>query len=281
MNTAIFYVKEIKRMLFHSFEIINARFSGNEYCNACGFNGKRKYKNVLWTELISEWELDENWTGWFNEREGSYCVNCYSSLRTNQLAAALLKGFELLTGINERNLKDACRISKLNDLKIAEINSAGTIHKFLEKIQGLYYSEYGSKMPKVRSENLEKLSYKDSFFDLVITSETLEHVPDFNKALSEILRVLKPGGMHIFTIPVIWNRTSTKVRAKLENGSIVHLFPPSYHGAPQDNFDDYLVFSEFGEDVVEVVKRAGFEVELMRDENNKALVTFLTRKASV
>lgn len=278
MITATLDLRDIKRRVFHSLEIINARFSGNECCVACGFSGKRKYKAVLWPELISEWELDEQWANWFNEREGSYCVNCYASLRTNQLAEALLKGFELLTGIKGKNLNDICSNPELKNLTVAEINSAGTIHKFLEKIPGLYYSEYGSKQPQIRSENLEMLSYQDSFFDLVVTSETLEHVPDFNRALSEIHRVLKPGGMHIFTIPVVWERTSTKIRAKLENGSVVYLYPPSYHGAPQDNFEDYLVFSEFGNDVVEVVRTAGFDVELLHDEKNKALVTFLTRK---
>lgn len=271
-------VKEIKKKLFHRLEIVNARFRGNQYCTSCGFSGKRKYKPVLWPELISEWELDENWTKWFNEREGSYCVNCYSSLRTNQLAAALLKGFELIAGISGSNLNEVCKNSKLSELKIAEINSAGTIHKYLAQLPGLYYSEYASKLSHVRSENLESLSYSDSFFDLVITSETLEHVPDFEKALSEILRVLKPGGMHIFTIPVVWDRAFTKIRAKIENDSIVNILPPSYHGAPQDNLEDYLVFSEFGNDVIGVVKKAGFEVELIEDQKNKALVTFISRK---
>ena len=40
-------------------------------------------------------------------------------------------------------------------------------------------------------------------FDLVLTSETLEHVPDLAAASREIRRVLVPGGRHIFTIPLL------------------------------------------------------------------------------
>ena len=39
-----------------------------------------------------------------------------------------------------------------------------------------------------------QLSYADNSFDAVYTMETLVHAPDYRKALSEFLRVLKPGG---------------------------------------------------------------------------------------
>ncbi|MEN9949554.1 MAG: hypothetical protein RLY85_306 [Bacteroidota bacterium] len=262
----------------HQLEIVNARFRGTNYCHACGFTGKRKFKRVLWPELIAQWELSPEWVNWFDEREGSYCVNCHSSLRTNQLATALIKGFNLLAGVQGKSLKDVCRDPGLSGMKVAEINSAGTIHQFLGQLPGLSYSEYGSQLPEIRSENLESLSYSPSHFDMVVTSETLEHVPDFEKALAEIYRVLKPGGLHIFTIPVVWDKPATRVRAKIENNVLVNILPPSYHGAPDDDFEDYLVFSEFGSDAVDTIRNAGFDVELIQDAENKALVTFFTRK---
>jgi ubiquinone/menaquinone biosynthesis C-methylase UbiE len=46
----------------------------------------------------------------------------------------------------------------------------------------------------VPSEDLCALSYADASFDLVVTSDTLEHVPDVDAALREIPRVLHEFG---------------------------------------------------------------------------------------
>jgi ubiquinone/menaquinone biosynthesis C-methylase UbiE len=125
---------------------------------------------------------------------------------------------------------------------------------------------------------LGALSYADNAFDLVFTSETLEHVPDVPRALSEIYRVLRPGGCHLFTVPVVWERPATKIRAKFDNGGLVHLSPPSFHGDPTANASDYLVFSEFGSDIEHLLAAAGFEVWINRDPSNPAIATFVTYK---
>lgn len=44
----------------------------------------------------------------------------------------------------------------------------------------------------------EKLGYADACFDAVICVDVLEHVADLRKVVSEIARVLKPGGMFLF-----------------------------------------------------------------------------------
>lgn len=46
-----------------------------------------------------------------------------------------------------------------------------------------------------------KLPFADDSFDKVITSEVLEHVQDDVAAISEMIRVLKPGGMFAATVP--------------------------------------------------------------------------------
>jgi SAM-dependent methyltransferase len=172
----------------------------------------------------------------------------------------------------------AFKDKNVQELKIAEINSLGNIHSFLAQSSNLLYSEFLSTNPAIRSENLESLSYEDDFFDLVLTSETLEHVPDIDKAFSEIFRVLKPGGSHIFTTPVVWDRPTTRVRAYMKNGQVVNVFPPSYHGSKTKNQSDYLVFYEFGQDLVARCEKAQFQVELLSDKENASLVTFITTK---
>ena len=58
-------------------------------------------------------------------------------------------------------------------------------------------------------------------FDLILTSETLEHVPDLHAALREIHRVLAPGGRHVFTVPVLPTNAKTFPRSVvLPDGTI-------------------------------------------------------------
>ncbi|MFZ0832099.1 MAG: class I SAM-dependent methyltransferase [Mycobacterium sp.] len=45
------------------------------------------------------------------------------------------------------------------------------------------------------------LPYADATFDCVIASEILEHIPDDETAITELIRVLKPGGMLAVTVP--------------------------------------------------------------------------------
>ena len=127
-------------------------------------------------------------------------------------------------------------------------------------------------------KDLMDLSYPSESFDLVLTSDTLEHVPDFQKGLREIGRIMKPQALHIFTIPVVWDRPRTRKRAFMRGREIFHLLPPSYHGSSNNPSDDRLVFSELGADVESTIKEQGFEVRTVRDSRNPALTTFVTRR---
>lgn len=47
------------------------------------------------------------------------------------------------------------------------------------------------------------MPFEDSSFDVVISTEVMEHVPDPDSYLMEVKRVLKPGGMFFFTVPFL------------------------------------------------------------------------------
>jgi ubiquinone/menaquinone biosynthesis C-methylase UbiE len=49
--------------------------------------------------------------------------------------------------------------------------------------------------------DIRRMPYSDDAFDIIISNSTLEHVEDIDRAISEINRVLKPGGQIIFTVP--------------------------------------------------------------------------------
>lgn len=260
-------------------EIIASRRRGGIACGTCGFSGTPLHRAVLWPELIQAWELSPDWTRWMDEREGSRCAWCGSSLRSGQLAAAIVVAANAASGSSAAHLSALFRDPRARRLAIAEINSAGNLHRHLARCPGLRYSEFGSASPQVPSEDLMALSYADATFDLVITSDVLEHVPDIDRALRETHRVLRPGGAHVFSVPVVWDRP-TRQRATLAAGVLTHLLPASHHGEPGAGKADFLVFYEFGADFVERCAAAGFVLELLRDAHNPAVVTFIARKPS-
>jgi SAM-dependent methyltransferase len=49
-----------------------------------------------------------------------------------------------------------------------------------------------------------RLPYYDNTFDAVICSEVLEHIPDYRTVIVELLRVLRPGGALVVSVPRWW-----------------------------------------------------------------------------
>lgn len=52
--------------------------------------------------------------------------------------------------------------------------------------------------------NALRLPFGDHSFDKVVCSEVLEHIPDYQAALAEINRVLRPGGILAISVPRYW-----------------------------------------------------------------------------
>lgn len=250
------------------------RHLGLKRCSACDRRMRTVKWPVMWAQLGADWELSETLYAQMEEREGRVCPFCSSNERVRLLARTLLEDIRQTKGRKCRSVAHLVSRFTNDDLAIAEINAIAHLHPLLARLPRLSYSEFGSTDLAVPNENLMALSYDDGVFDYVLTSDTLEHVPDFDRALSEIRRILKPGGKHIFTIPVIWERT-TRQRASMKDGVVHHLSPPSYHAGPQPNQEDYLVFNEFGGDVVERIEREGFTVKVIRHPRNALITTIV------
>jgi SAM-dependent methyltransferase len=56
-------------------------------------------------------------------------------------------------------------------------------------------------------EDLTGLTFPDASFDFVYASHVLEHIADDVKAVSEIRRILKPGGIAIIPVPIVAEKT--------------------------------------------------------------------------
>ena len=107
-----------------------------------------------------------------------------------------------------------------------------------------------------RCEDLENLTFPSRSFDLVVTQDVMEHVLNPTRAFAEVARTLKPGGSHIFTVPLVNKARASEVRAKRDsNGSIVYLQPPEYHENPVSS-EGSLVSTHWGYDICEFIFKA-------------------------
>jgi hypothetical protein len=107
----------------------------------------------------------------------------------------------------------------------------------------------------MRSENLERQTFADASFDLVITQDVMEHVFDLPAAYREIARTLKPGGAHIFTTPVYKGLAKSELRARLNGSEIEYLAEAEYHGNPIDPTKGALVTIHYGADIGELIQQ--------------------------
>lgn len=247
------------------------------YCAVCGRHSSRGQVWRLAAGLVDSWQIDACWKRLIERREGLACSVCGSVARYRYLARIIMQETGA-PGLPPGSFSDYTSSAHFKQLRVAEVNGCSALHAYLDRNPELAYSEYGSADPAIPSEDLTRLSYRDSQFDLVLTSDTLEHVPDPGRAVAEIERVLKPGGRHIFTVPVIWDGRKTRQRAVLDGKRIVHLYPPSYHGVWAARNPDRLVFHEFGDDVLDYLQTPGGDISIRQHPRNPAISVFVARK---
>lgn len=204
-------------------------------CPCCGSTSILN-KPILWEKLIQDWQLSEYEAEYINRQQGVYCKRCKVNLRGMAIAYAMMR-YAHYKGY----FKDFVRTRKMRSKKILEINEAAWLTQYFSKIRGHVLASF----PEV---DMQKLPYLDNSFDIVLHSDTLEHVPDPLAGLKECNRVLVPGGYCVFTVPMVIDRL-TKSRAGL---------PPSFHGSEDKNSDDYIVQTEFGGDAWKLAVEAGF-----------------------
>jgi SAM-dependent methyltransferase len=113
--------------------------------------------------------------------------------------------------------------------------------------------EPGTTQNGHRVEDLQRLTFPDESFDLVVTQDVFEHVLRPDAAFAEIARVLRPGGAHVFTVP-IWPSPATVVRARARaDGGVEHLLPAEYHGDPVSQRS--LVVTDWSPDIADYIQR--------------------------
>ncbi len=235
-----------------------------ERCVVCGRFGPILYRRWIIPPRLEElWGLSPRLAEALARKESSQCAWCGASLRARRLALVLLETYPVGTPpAPAHSVVEWARHPEARALRVAEINLIEGLHAALRGLPGLLASDYqeGPGAGGLASEDLTRLTYPDAAFDLVLTSETLEHVPDLDLALRELHRVLVPGGRHLFTVPLMPGVPETFARTVVgPDGRLDHRAPPLCHPGGDVG---YPVFTEFGADLPDLLRRAGFEVTI-------------------
>ena len=116
----------------------------------------------------------------------------------------------------------------------------------------------------------------DPSFDLVISSDVMEHIYEPDKAFKEIHRTLKLGGAHIFSVPLVNKHQPTKRWATLgADGEPEFLYKPEWHGNPIDSKGSPVTF-HWGYDIKDYIeKHTGAECEIVYIDDLNYGIRFL------
>lgn len=176
------------------------------------------------------------------------CIRCRASITSMALASVFKK-----------------LVPNWEDKEIYELSSRGPFFKFLHKTAShLTYSEYfddvkpGAYKGVAQCQDVQELTYGNYSFDVCTCTEVFEHVPDDLKGFREIYRVLKPGGVFLFTVPLS-GRKQTIERARLKEGKLIYLERPEYHDDHIRGVGAVLCYRNYGLGIVEKLSQAGFK----------------------
>jgi SAM-dependent methyltransferase len=136
-------------------------------------------------------------------------------------------------------------------LKVLHFAPEQAFYKRFKKMSHLNYitTDLNSPLADVKAD-ICNLPFMDNEFDIILCNHVLEHIPDDTKAMKELFRVMKVGGMGVFQIPQDLNRTNTfednTITDKKERAKI---------------FGQYDHVRIYGRDYFDKLRSIGFKVE--------------------
>lgn len=142
--------------------------------------------------------------------------------------------------------------------KVLHFAPEQAFYKRFRKQKNLAYTttDLNSPLADVKAD-ICNLPFKDNSYDVILCNHVLEHIPDDTKAMQELYRVLKPGGMGIFQIPQDLKRETT-----FEDDSITDAKERAHI------FGQYDHVRVYGRDYFNKLRSIGFEV-VEEDYTNK------------
>lgn len=158
---------------------------------------------------------------------------------------------------------------------ILELSARGAFAEFLRRnSESVVFSEYmddvkpGESVNGVLCQDVQALTFDNAVFDICTCTEVFEHVPDDIKGFKEIFRVLRDGGMFLFTVP-LHDMETTVNRVLVEEGKLVHILEPEYHDDSIRGVGKVLVYRDYGRDIADKLFSAGFaRVDIVEEHDS-------------
>jgi GT2 family glycosyltransferase/SAM-dependent methyltransferase len=196
-----------------------------------------------------------------NLREALLCEFCGASCRNRSLAEGVLS----LT--KERSAKSLAELAQMAEgPRILDTDGQSALFKTLRLATFYSSSIYlpnrpAGKLiePKIHNVDLQQMPFADATFDVILTSDVMEHVRRDEDAHREIHRCLKPGGYYIFTVPYVPAWDLNQVRVDSSGPEDVFLMEKQYHGDPLSS-EGILVYRIYGQELCRQLGALGFEV---------------------
>lgn len=121
------------------------------------------------------------------KRENALCRWCLSLERHRGLWLYLHERTNILTA----------------PVKVLHFAPEDQFQKLLKAAPNVDYTSADLDMPTAMIQmDITNITFPDDTFDVILCNHVLEHVPDDAKAMSELYRVLKPGGWAILQTPI-------------------------------------------------------------------------------
>jgi len=134
--------------------------------------------------------------------------------------------------------------------KVLHFAPEQAFYKLFRKQKNIDYTttDLNSPLADVKAD-ICNLPFKDNEFDVIFCNHVLEHIPDDTKAMQELYRVLKKGGMAILQIPQDLSREKT-----FEDNSITD---PKERAKIFGQYDHVRIY---GRDYFDKLRSIGFRV---------------------
>ncbi|WP_405330864.1 class I SAM-dependent methyltransferase [Leeuwenhoekiella sp. LLG6367-2.1] len=135
--------------------------------------------------------------------------------------------------------------------KVLHFAPEQAFYKRFRNMENLDYTttDLNSPLADVKADICD-LPFDDNTYDIIFCNHVLEHIPNDKKAMLELYRVLKPGGMAILQIPQDLSRATT-----FEDNSITD---PKKRAEIFGQYDHVRVY---GRDYFDKLRSIGFKVE--------------------
>jgi len=221
-------------------------------------------------------------------RESFVCTVCLTTSRFRSMARGILRAVSEQTGVEAASLSELSRTEIGRTFRVYDTQLPFYYHMcsyplpdLLAAVRGVEVQlsryrpldEPGSHIdgkPNFTNQNLECLTFADASFDLVMTSDVMEHVRLDDIAHREIRRVLKPGGVYIFTVPHTRAAHGTMNRVvihdPLDPAKDEYVMEKEFHGDANDLQNAALSYRVYGTELDEKLQKLGFHVDYTRQD---------------